>query len=218
MRLHRWQPSRLPRPWDSPGILVQESESDTTEQLTLNTNIKSMLQTSVCVCVGRWRCWEAQVIAILKALGWITWVGDLYISVQFTCLTPEEKSRWITENDYRLLQAQPNSIPDYSYHTIYGTVAGANSQGFRYLVLWSSTEWTYSFLWASLVTQMVKNLPAMWETLVWSLGQEDPLEKEMATHSSIVAWRIPWTKEPGRLQSKWSQRVRHDWETNIFTF
>ena len=55
----------------------------------------------------------------------------------------------------------------------------------------------------------VKNLPAMWETWVQSLGQEDPLEKEMATHSSIVAWRIPWT-ELGRLQSMGSQRVRHE--------
>ena len=54
---------------------------------------------------------------------------------------------------------------------------------------------------ASLVAQMVKNLPAMQETCVQSLGWEDPLEKEMATHLSILAWRIPWTKEPGRLQS-----------------
>ena len=52
---------------------------------------------------------------------------------------------------------------------------------------------------ASLVTQKIKNLPAVWETQVLSLGQEDPLEKEMATHSTILAWRIPWTKEPGRL-------------------
>ena len=55
--------------------------------------------------------------------------------------------------------------------------------------------------WASLVAQMVKRLPAMWETWVQSLGQEDSLEKEMATHSSILAWRIPWTEETGRLQS-----------------
>ena len=54
-------------------------------------------------------------------------------------------------------------------------------------------------LLASLVAQMVKNLPAMWETQVRSLGQEDPLEKGMATHSSILAWRIPWTQGPGRL-------------------
>ena len=55
---------------------------------------------------------------------------------------------------------------------------------------------------------MVKCLPAMQETRVQSLGQEDPLEKEMATHSSILAWKIPWTKEPGRLQSIGLQRVR----------
>ena len=57
---------------------------------------------------------------------------------------------------------------------------------------------------------MVKNLPAMRENRVQSLGQEDPLEKGMATHSSILAWRIPWTKEPGRLQSMGLQRVGHD--------
>ena len=57
---------------------------------------------------------------------------------------------------------------------------------------------------------MVKHLPTMRETWVRSLGQEDPLEKEMATHSSILAWKIPWTEETGRLQSMGSQRVRHD--------
>jgi len=60
------------------------------------------------------------------------------------------------------------------------------------------------------VAQTVKNLPAMWETQVQSLGGEDPLEKEMATHSSILAWRISWTEEPGELQSMGSQRVGHD--------
>ena len=57
---------------------------------------------------------------------------------------------------------------------------------------------------------MVKNLPAMLETWVQSLGQEDPMEKGMATHSSILAWRIPWTEKPGGLQSMGSQRVGHD--------
>ena len=60
------------------------------------------------------------------------------------------------------------------------------------------------------MAQIVKNLPAMQETWVLSLGQEDPLEKEMATQSSILAWRIPWTEEPGGLQSMGSQRVGHD--------
>ena len=57
---------------------------------------------------------------------------------------------------------------------------------------------------------MVKRLPAMQETQVRSLGREDPLEKEMATYSSTLTWKIPWTEEPGRLQSMGSQRVRHD--------
>ena len=68
---------------------------------------------------------------------------------------------------------------------------------------------------AYLVAQMVKLLPTMRETWVQSLGQEDPLEKEMATHSSILAWKIPWTEEPGRLQSMASQRVGHDWATSL---
>ena len=63
---------------------------------------------------------------------------------------------------------------------------------------------------ASLVAQTVKSLPAIWETWVRSLGQEDPLQKEMATHSSTLAWEIPWMDEPGRLQSLGSQRVGRD--------
>ena len=67
---------------------------------------------------------------------------------------------------------------------------------------------------------MVKHLPAMQETRVQSQGQEEPLEKEMATHSSILAWRIPWTEEPGRLKSTGSQRLGHDRVTSLslFTF
>ena len=70
-------------------------------------------------------------------------------------------------------------------------------------------QWT----WPSLVAQTVKNPPAMWENWVWSLDWEDPLEKRMATLSSILAWRIPWKEELGRLQSKGLQRARHDWAT-----
>ena len=60
----------------------------------------------------------------------------------------------------------------------------------------------------------IPNLPAMQETRVQFLGQEEPLEKGMAPHSSTLAWRIPWTEEPGRLQPMGSQRVGHDWVTN----
>ena len=65
-----------------------------------------------------------------------------------------------------------------------------------------------------MVAQMVKNLPAMLEAWVQSLGQENPLEKEMATHSSILAWKIPWMEEPGGLQSMGSQRVGNNWATS----
>ena len=66
------------------------------------------------------------------------------------------------------------------------------------------------FIRASLIAQTVKRLPTMRETRVRSLGREDPLEKEMATHSGILAWKIPWTEDPGRLQSMGSQTVGHD--------
>ena len=69
---------------------------------------------------------------------------------------------------------------------------------------------TFGVLGASLVAQMVKNLPAIQETWVRSLGREDPLEKGMATHCSILAWRIPWTEQPWALQSMGLQRVEHD--------
>ena len=68
----------------------------------------------------------------------------------------------------------------------------------------------YTIYWASLVAQMVKCLPIMRETRVQSLGQENLLEKETATHSSILAWKIPWMEEPGRLQSMGSQSVGQD--------
>ena len=75
----------------------------------------------------------------------------------------------------------------------------------------------YSLNWASLVAQMVKNLSTVWETQVRSLGWKDSPEKEMATHSSILAGRIAWTKEPGGLQSMELQRVGHDWVTNTYS-
>ena len=73
-----------------------------------------------------------------------------------------------------------------------------------------SVYFSFFYLLTSLVAQMVKRLSTMWETWVQSPGREDPLEKGMAIHSSTIAWRIPWTEEPDRLQSMGSQRVGHD--------
>ena len=67
-----------------------------------------------------------------------------------------------------------------------------------------------------MVAEMVKRQPTMWETWVRSLDREDPLEKEVAIHSSTIAWKIPWTEEPGRLQSMGSQRVGHSFTTVSF--
>ena len=76
-------------------------------------------------------------------------------------------------------------------------------------------NWNSKWRALSLVAQMIKHPTAMWETQVWFLGWEDPLEMEMATHSSTLAWKIPWMNEPGRLQSTGSQRVGHNWATSL---
>ena len=89
--------------------------------------------------------------------------------------------------------------------------------------IWVKCKIYYIRTWAdqgnpvSLVAQMVKNLPTMQETQVRSLDQADPLKKGKATHSTILTWRIPWTEEPGGLQSMWLQRVRHNWATHTHT-
>ena len=72
------------------------------------------------------------------------------------------------------------------------------------------TRFFLVYYWASLVAQMIKRLPAMRETQVQSPGREDPMEEEMVTHSSILAWKIPWTEGPGRLQSMGLRRAGHD--------
>ena len=82
---------------------------------------------------------------------------------------------------------------------------------------WTRLKWlSICLIWASLVAQRVKHLLTMQETWVRSLGWEDPLEKEMASHSSTLAWKIPWTEKPGRLQSMGSQRVGYDWATSLY--
>ena len=86
-----------------------------------------------------------------------------------------------------------------------------------YSALKSSTSFILLLSGASLVAQLVKNLPAVQETRVQSLGWEDPLEKETATHSSILTWKIWWTEELGGLQSMGSQRVGHDWATVTYS-
>ena len=102
------------------------------------------------------------------------------------------------------------------------SLVGRTGFSFRWLLLLRSMALgsrasvvAFPRLLTSLVAQTVKRLSTMRETWVRSLAREDPLEKEMAPHSSTIAWKIPWTQEPGRLHSMGSQRVRHDWTTSL---
>ena len=91
------------------------------------------------------------------------------------------------------------------------------SKSFPQFVMIYTVKWSIHDLYirASQMAQRLKRLPATWETWVRSLSLKDPMEKEMPTHSSILAWRIPWREEPGRLQSMGLQRVGHDWATSL---
>ena len=103
-----------------------------------------------------------------------------------------------------------------------------NSNTFSYTANYKKYSWSFDLTYIHkhvhicilvieppVVAETVKRLPAMQETWVRSLGQKNTLEKEMATHSSTLAWKIPWTEEPGGLQSMGLQRVRHDWATSL---
>ena len=106
----------------------------------------------------------------------------------------------------------PQIVFYYTYYFITLIVSLCNiSWTYSHIFSYRFIHYLCIFWQASLVAQRLKCLPTMQETWVRSLGWEDSLEKEMATHSSILAWRIPWTEEPGGLQSMGSQRVGHDW-------
>ena len=131
----------------------------------------------------------------------------------------------------RLVHTEPPAIPQLPFidthsHGIPGSSAGkefACNAGDPGSIPGSGSSpgkgigYPLQYSWASLETQMVKNPPAMWEIWVQSLGWEDPLEEGMATHSSILAWRIPWTEKPNELQPLRLQRVRHDCATKHST-
>ena len=105
-------------------------------------------------------------------------------------------------------------LPEGVWEACCTGIAGLDSGVSLYSLSTFTVKSTSTLTADSLVAQWLKRLPPMRETWVRSLGQKDPLEKEMAIHSSILAWRIPWTEKPSRLQSTGSQRVGHDWATS----
>ena len=133
-----------------------------------------------------------------------------------SCLTVSSHPSWqvhvysLGKKGKHRVGANTWSIPAHTEFIITSPLTTFRSHH-AYLHVWPTS------VRASLVAQPIKNLPTMQETWVQSLVREDPLEEEMATHFSILAWRIPWIEEPGRLQSMGSQRIRHDWATKTFT-
>ena len=119
------------------------------------------------------------------------------------------RSKWTPQLTFQAIRA--NTSPNYLKFLHY--LIGFSAIHIFLLFLLCCEHSTELPWWLRL-----KNSPARQETRVQSPGQEDPLEKGMATHSSIFAWRIPWTEEPGRLQSMGSQRVAHNWATKTFNF
>jgi len=142
--------------------------------------------------------WWAAVHGVAKSR---TRLSDFTFTFHFHALE-EEMATHFSVLAWRILgTGEPGGLPSMGSHRV-----GHD---------WSDLAAAYSCL-ASLVAQMVKYLPAMGETRVRFLGRKDPLEKEMAIHSSMLAWKIPWTEEPDRLQSMGStRRVGHDWETSL---
>ena len=130
----------------------------------------------------------------------------------------------LMEKDKRLIGSFLMGETDWGVNWVFQLLMGGAMLS-KFLIQFSVDGWgcvsSLLFIWgqtmvgASLVAQRVKCLPTMLETWVRSLGQEDPLEKEMAAHSRMLAWKIPWTEKPGRLQSMGSQRVGHDWVNSL---
>ena len=163
--------------------------------------------------------WIAQLVKNLPAMQetpiwFLDWEGPLgkgtgtHSSIlAMDCIVHGVAKSWTWLSDFHLLGFPDSSVGKESDCNAGnpGLIHGSGR--------WAGEEIDYplQYSWASLVAELVKNPPAMRETWVWSLGWEDPLEKGKATHSSILAWRIPWT-----IQSMGSQRVWHDWVT--FTF
>ena len=110
--------------------------------------------------------------------------------------------------------AIPNTLPSLESIKKLGVKLGMTFN----LLTFNPGCFHYEIIWGMSMAQTIKNPPATPETGIWSLGSEDALKKEMATHSSILAWRISWTNDTGRLESMGLQRVGHNWATDTFTF
>ena len=139
------------------------------------------------------------------------WLKQYRICLQFR--RPKFDSLGWKDTWRRKWQPIPVFLPGESHGR--RSLAGSSLSGRKGSDMTEHVTQPRAWIWGknSFVVQLVKNLPAVQETWVWFLGSEDPPEEGMATHSSILAWRIPWTEKPGRLQSMLLQKVVYDWVT-----
>ena len=204
---HRRQPIRLLCPWDSPGkntgvgcqFLLQcmkvKSESEVAQScLTLSDPMDRSLPGFSVHGFSRQEYWS----------------GVPFLHFQSHKLCPDSGQKEAVLFSIQLHSPANLALLEFQAcwrgNIMYGEKRSLRSSRFGFELKICNLHYDGLLVnWASLVAQMVKNLPAVQETWVWSLGLKDPLEKGMATHSSILAWRIPWTEEPGRLQSMGSQ-------------
>ena len=179
------QPNRLPRPWHSPGK-------------NAGVGCHSLLQ-----------CMKVKVKSVsrvrLLATPWIA-AYQAPLSMGFS-----RQEYWSGVP----LPSLTLSLHYQIYFICFNYILLLNIPKMIYRFMLSKINYVNFWACVSLVAQRLKWLPPMRDTRVRSLGGEDPLEKEMATHSSILPWRIPWTEELGRLQSTGSQRVGYDWVTSL---
>ena len=204
MRPHGLQPTRFPRPWDSPGKNTGVGCHFLLQCMKWKVKVKSLsrvwllatpwtvaYQAPPSMGFSRQEYWSG--VPLPSPSGGLRVCNQLW--VRWLC--------WSWLAPWHMWGSASYEWPQLGWTQISSTshISSAVYQGI------------FSWQW-----QDPKNLPAMQETWVLSLGWEDPLEKGMATHSSILAWRSPWTEEPGGLQSLGLQRVRHDRVTNTFTW
>ena len=156
-------------------------------------------------------------ILLMSSRGW--GLGKLYFRQYLTTTQLQKSTQFLPPKNYFCLR-QVRVFLSAILHPIWKIRSYISEMSLPpdvEVILWiyNSRLAGIQYSWTSLVAQTVKRLPTVQETWVRSLGQEDPLEKEMAIHSCTFAWKIPWMEEPSRLQSMRSQRVGHDWATSL---
>ena len=225
---HGLQPTRFLHPWDFPGKSIGVG-CHCLLQLSLLLSVKADIPGSLKWYISQWNqkwkdiryafsCYRSPSYSAMMQPGTMLGPeasgGSKDNHPNEDSVKPPNKGLLMCVNSCKERHDTPDWINWWQFRDPFCPVGFHHSN----LVLVILYDFNLGNCTVSLVAQAVKCLSTMQETWVRSLGQEDPLEKEMAIYSSTIAWKIPWTEEPGRLQSTGSQRVRHDWAHFLLSF